>query len=168
MCATCKNTPQVGVMDLYAPCKNNYMKGRIVTKEGNLNVPVEGVTIFNTINKKWTTSDKGGNYTLDAEAGDVIEISHVTYKSVKNIAKNIPQLLFLEENINELPPVTLTPQMQAERDKKQNQNHNTRQVEVKPSNNEKLSNAKTWIWLAILGGISVFAFYKYNKKSKKL
>ena len=166
MCVDCNKTPQVGVMDLYAPCKNKDMKGKILEKEGQNYVPLAYVNVYNETSKKGTITDSNGSYFLEAKAGDSIQISHISYKTIKNIAKNIPNPLILEENINELKEVVVTPSMQKERD--QDLNHSTRNVVIKPSNNEKLSKAKTWIWLAILGGAAVFAFYNINKKATKV
>lgn len=74
-----------------------------------LNAPLKDVNITIKGTTKGTITDGLGNYTIKAKVGEVIQYSHVAYKTVNIIVEDVTRILNVEmvEQQNELEEVTV-------------------------------------------------------------
>ncbi|MFK5879272.1 MAG: TonB-dependent receptor [Flavobacteriaceae bacterium] len=68
------------VMLIVASSYAQSIKGKIVDE--NSNVGIENATIKVIDTNKYTVSDLEGKFTIDAAEGDLVEISHISYKTI--------------------------------------------------------------------------------------
>jgi TonB-linked outer membrane protein, SusC/RagA family len=82
------------------------LSGRVVDAQGNA---VSGATIQNLKSKKSVQSDEKGNFHIDAEVGDRLNISYVGFNNlVQPIAQSNGQIFVLQPNENTLEEVTVS------------------------------------------------------------
>ena len=147
---------KTGVFDPFKKCnctdntmKNNPLNGVIVMQHNGYLYPVDRVNIANLTQKnKGTSTDDKGRYSLVANPADEIQFSHISLKTKRMLFRDIPNVLVMDENVQELNEVVVTP----------------KKVEVTPSNNSKIKKAGNWLfWGVLLSGV---LFFTKDKKDK--
>lgn len=86
------------------------VSGKIVVSTDD----VEGVSVYNTISKKGTSTDEKGEFKIKVGLNDVIEIHSLLFKDFKividgNIIKSGKMTVFLVENVNKLDEIVILP-----------------------------------------------------------
>lgn len=115
--------------------------GKILGKETS-EAMVEA-SVLNVNTGKWTVADTNGDYVIDAEPDDIVEISFVGKKPIKMPASQLNTVTELEDD-GMLDEVV---------------------VNATPKSADK--KGKTWLWVS-LGLLGVFVVGKAVKKSKKV
>ncbi|WP_172916609.1 hypothetical protein [Capnocytophaga canis] len=159
----CDRKFKVGVIDEFAPCNCNKKKmssnsKRVVERSGNIANPMPYVHVFNITQNKGTTTRNDGTYDLTANPADEIQFSHIGFKTVKMLFRDIPQVLEMTEQIETLSEVTVVAPS--------TNTGSTTNVEIKPSNNAKLKRAGGWALGTVLFLGVLLLVTKDNKKKK--
>lgn len=76
----------------------------------SLGAPIPNVNILITKTTKGTKTDGNGNYTIQAKVGDVIQYSHVSFKTISIVVEDITSTLNIEmkEKTNQLDEAVVT------------------------------------------------------------
>lgn len=142
-------------------------KGKIVDKKTG--EPLMGAHLINqTMREKETSfnyavTDTAGNFSIAAHADEVIQISYVGYKSLRYAAKNLPEHIEMEEEINELEGVTVSPHKPTPQPTPVTSVNKTT---VKPSLNADLERQKKILMYGGLGltALALLLFLPLKKK----
>ncbi len=70
--------------------------------------PMFGANILNLSTKKGTVTDDNGSFEIDAQPDDLIRISFVGFKTIKQPASKLPKQIFMEEEVEMLNEVIVT------------------------------------------------------------
>ena len=71
--------------------------------------PIEFASIFNLNNHKFVYTDQNGDFKLNGQAGDSLEIQHVSFHNQKLLVSNIPIIIVMEEKRTLLKEVLVIP-----------------------------------------------------------
>lgn len=158
MCSCKNNSFKVGVFNELSSCncKNKSMNGaekRVVMRFDNKAYPIPAVNIVNLSQVgKGTATNNQGKYSLNAQPTDKIQFSHIGFKTVVMLYRDIPEVLEMQEQVNELSEVVVTP---------------GNKVEVKPSANGQIKKFGTWSLLTAGALLFLLIFKKDDKKNAK-
>ncbi|GIZ16583.1 hypothetical protein [Capnocytophaga catalasegens] len=148
-CKTCKTAPTTDVK-----IRKGAVSSRIIDKDKNaligatiqnLSAKNRGVIAFGVI------SDVNGHFAINAQAQDDIEISFVGLKTLRYKANQIPKLIIMQEDVQQIDDVVVVAPKKTEK------------VSVVPSLKNKVDNSSFWFWVAVFG-LAGLAIWQTNKK----
>lgn len=132
----------------------NMAKGKIVDSQG---IPLMGAHIINKTQTKnghkfGVTSSQTGDFSIEANPNDIIEVSYVGFKTVSYVAAQLPSVLAMKEDVEQLSEVVVT---------------SKGKVVTRTSNNNKIATSRDWLIIGLMLASIGVAVYYGNKNSKK-
>lgn len=169
-------TAKVGMVDLYNPNCMATISQRIMVVDATTSKPLSSahIAVVGSSAHGTVTNERGffNPEFLHLQAGQSVAISHLGYVSVTLTQQQLrsASVIELQPSVEQLPEVTLTPNVNAPSNNNQATSSNTQapspKVTQEPSNNHRVQLSSQWLWWAaalIVGGA---IYYTLGRKPK--